>query len=77
MKTLLLSLAILVMVPGVVYSASPQAQKMERQQLETRKQGLEIQHWQTQEERRQSWRQKYQQDMKRLIKRLQAAQPVG
>jgi len=77
MKTLLFSLAMLVMVPSVVFSASPQAQKMERQQLETQKQGLEIQHWQTKEERRQSWRQKYQQDMKRLIKRLQAAQPVG
>jgi len=77
MKTLLFSLAMLVMVPGVVYSASPQAQTMERQQLETQKEGLEIQHWQKKEERRQSWRQKYQQDMKRLIKRLQAAQPVG
>jgi len=77
MKTLLFSLAMLMMVPGVVYSASPQAQKMERQQLETQKQGPEIQHWQTEEEQRQSWRKKYQQDMKRLIKRLQAPQPVG
>ena len=77
MKTLLCSLAMLVMVPSAVYSASPQGEKIGQEQLETRKQGLEIRHWQTQEERRQSWRQKYQQDMKRLIKRLQAAQPVG
>lgn len=77
MKTLLFSLAMLVMVPSVVYPASPQAQKMEWRRSETHKQGLQIQHRQTKQERRQSWRQKYQQDMKRLIKRLQPAQPVG
>ena len=54
MKTLLFSLAMLVMVPSVVYSASPQAQKMELQQLEIQKQGLEIQHRQIKKDRRQS-----------------------
>jgi len=77
MKTLLCSLAMLVMVPSAVYSASPQGEKIGQEQLETRKQVYEVQHWEKKEEQRQSWRQKYQQDMKRLIDRPQAAKTLG
>ena len=77
MKTLLFSLAMLLIVPSVVFAEPPQAQKMQRQPLEAQKQGLEIEHRQTKAERKQLWRKMYQQDMKRLIKRLQGVHPVG
>ena len=77
MKTLLFSLAMLLIVPSVVFAELPQTQKMQRQPLEAQKQGLEIEEWQTKAERKQLWRKLYQQDMKRLIKRLQTVHPVG
>ncbi len=77
MKTLLFSLAMLLIVPNVVFAGPPQAQKMQPQPLEAQKQGLETEHRQTKEERKQLWRKMYQQDMKRLIKRLQGVHPVG
>jgi hypothetical protein len=77
MKTLLFSLAMLLIVPSVVFAGPPLAQKMQPQPLEAQQQGLETEHRQTKAERKQLWRKMYQQDMKRLIKRLQAVHPVG
>jgi len=77
MKALLFSLAILLIVPSVVFAELPQTQKMQPQPLEAQKQGLEIEQSQTKAERKQLWRKLYQQDMKRLIKRLQTVHPVG
>ena len=77
MKTLLFSLAMLLIVPSVVLAESMQTQKIQPQPLEAQKQGPEIEQWQTKAERKQLWRKLYQQDMKRLIKRLQAVHPVG
>jgi len=77
MKTLLFSLAMLLIVPSVVFAELPQTQKMQRQPSEAQQQGLGIEQSQTKAERKQLWRKLYQQDMKRLIKRLQAVHPVG
>jgi hypothetical protein len=77
MKTLLYSLAMVMILPCAVLAAPPKAHQTRQQGLEQQQQGLEIYQLQTKEEQRRSWRQKYEQDMKRLVERLRKAYPAG
>ena len=71
MKTLLFSLAIVMVMPSAVLSGPLEAQKMRQAQLEPQKEKVRVQYRQEKEEQRRLWRQKYEQDVKRLVGRLQ------
>jgi ABC-type transporter MlaC component len=77
MKTLRFTLAMVLMVSSVVFAHPSRAQKMQQQPSEARPQELETEQWQTKAEQKQIWRKMYRQDMKRLVKRLQALHPAG